>query len=178
MDKDICKAVLRDAGIADGALGDAADAAATRDDRSGRRVARAGLPRLREARQAGLERRHQQGARRADELAAALELAFEHDPKVLVEELLDGPRGRVRRARRTSELEASAVGEILPDAEWYDYDAKYDEGGMDIVVPADLDPADRRGASARRRSRAFRACECSGMARVDFFLRAGRRAWC
>ena len=64
---------------------------------------------------------------------------------------------------------ASAVGEILPHAEWYDYAAKYDEGGSDIVVPADLPPAvaERvRGIALD----AFRALELSGMARVDFFL--------
>jgi D-alanine-D-alanine ligase len=66
---------------------------------------------------------------------------------------------------------ASAVGEILPHAEWYDYGAKYDEGGSDIVVPADIPVA----VAERVRSialDAFRALELSGMARVDGFLTA------
>jgi D-alanine-D-alanine ligase len=61
------------------------------------------------------------------------------------------------------------VGEIKPHAEWYDYGAKYDEGGSDIIVPADLPVA----LAERVRSialDAFRALELSGMARVDCFL--------
>ena len=64
---------------------------------------------------------------------------------------------------------ASAVGEIRPHAEWYDYGAKYDEGGSDIIVPADLPVA----VAERVRTIAldsFRALELSGMARVDCFL--------
>ena len=64
---------------------------------------------------------------------------------------------------------ASAVGEILPHAEWYDYAAKYDEGGSDIVVPADIPvPVAERVRSIALA--AFRALELSGMARVDCFL--------
>ena len=66
---------------------------------------------------------------------------------------------------------ASAIAEIVPRAsEWYDYAAKYEEGGSEIVIPAELDPA----SAARVRETAlaaFRACECAGMARIDFFLR-------
>ena len=55
--------------------------------------------------------------------------------------------------------------------EWYDYEAKYDEGEMELVVPA----ADRRASRSQRAQelavRAFVAAECEGMARVDFFVR-------
>ena len=64
---------------------------------------------------------------------------------------------------------ASAVGEIKPHAEWYDYAAKYDEGGSDIVVPADL-PAPVAERVRTIALDAFRALELSGMARVDCFL--------
>jgi D-alanine-D-alanine ligase len=101
-------------------------------------------------------------------LADALELAFRHDEKALVEEFVEGREiecGVLGNERAV----ASAVGEILPHAEWYDYSAKYDEGGSDIVVPADLPAA----VSERVRAvalAAFCALELSGMARVDFFL--------
>ncbi len=105
------------------------------------------------------------------ELADALELAYRHDEKVLVEEFMAGREvecGVLGNERPV----ASAVGEILPHAEWYDYAAKYDEGGSDIVVPADLPAA----AAERVRAIAldsFRALELSGMARVDCFLSPG-----
>jgi D-alanine-D-alanine ligase len=103
-----------------------------------------------------------------EELADALELAYRHDEKVLVEEFVAGREiecGVLGNERAV----ASAVGEIKPHAEWYDYGAKYDEGGSDIIVPADLPD----GVTERVRSIAlssFRALELSGMARVDCFL--------
>ena len=65
---------------------------------------------------------------------------------------------------------ASVVGEIVAHADWYDYSAKYDEGGMDLVVPARISAE----ADARVRELAvesFVATECEGMARIDFFVR-------
>ena len=64
---------------------------------------------------------------------------------------------------------ASVVGEIDAHAEWYDYSAKYDEGGMDLVIPARIPPetAERVRAIAVE---SFVATECEGMARVDFFV--------
>ena len=103
-----------------------------------------------------------------EELADALDLAYRHDPKVIVEEFVAGRElecGVLGNERAI----ASAVGEILPHAEWYDYSAKYDEGGSDIIAPADLSVA----VAERVRAVAldcFRALELSGMARVDFFL--------
>ena len=70
---------------------------------------------------------------------------------------------------------ASAVGEIQPHAEWYDYGAKYDEGGSDIIVPADIPvPAAERVRGIALD--AFRALELSGMARA--LLPTGRAAEC
>jgi D-alanine-D-alanine ligase len=103
-----------------------------------------------------------------EELADALELAYRHDEKALVEEFVEGREiecGVLGNERAV----ASAVGEILPHAEWYDYSAKYDEGGSDIVVPADLPGAVTERVRAVALA-AFRALELSGMARVDFFL--------
>jgi D-alanine-D-alanine ligase len=69
---------------------------------------------------------------------------------------------------------ASEPGELVVNAEWYDYDAKYKPGGMELVVPARLEDATR----ARVRELAvevFRRAGCAGLARVDFFVEDGSR---
>jgi D-alanine-D-alanine ligase len=105
-----------------------------------------------------------------DELDAAVELAFRHDAKVLVEEMIGGREVEVGVLGNTEPV-ASVPGEIViaNDSEWYDYAAKYDEGAMELSAPADLPQAvtdDLRETALR----AFEACECSGMARIDFFV--------
>ena len=65
---------------------------------------------------------------------------------------------------------ASIVGEIVPHAEWYDYEAKYDEGGLDLVVPARI-PDESAARVQELAVEAFIATECEGMARVDCFVR-------
>ncbi len=112
-------------------------------------------------------------AKSPEELARAVDVAFEHDEKVLVEEFVPGVEVEcgVLGNQRPAPV-ASVVGEIVPHAEWYDYAAKYDEGGSDIVVPARLPDA----TAARVQELAvdaFVATECEGMARVDFFVREG-----
>jgi D-alanine-D-alanine ligase len=108
-----------------------------------------------------------------DELAAAVELAFQHDEKVLVEEFVDG-----------MEVECSVLGNEHPEAslpgeidshgfsgkDWYDFSAKYDEGGMDLVIPPRL-PEQTVERVRELAVLAFVAGECEGMARVDFFVR-------
>jgi D-alanine-D-alanine ligase len=64
----------------------------------------------------------------------------------------------------------SPPGEIVAHAEWYDYEAKYSEGGMDLVVPARIGGAE----TSRVRhlaARVFRAVGATGLARCDFFVR-------
>jgi D-alanine-D-alanine ligase len=102
------------------------------------------------------------------ELAGAVELAFRHDDKVLVEEFQDGVEVECG-VLGNREPVASVVGEIVAHADWYDYAAKYDEGGSDIVVPADI-PAPVAERVRTIALDAFRALELSGMARVDCFL--------
>jgi D-alanine-D-alanine ligase len=169
MDKAFCKAVLRDAGIAVArslvlrhGVDDPLDPAVEQ------RVADAlGWPVFVKpanlGSSVGISKVHG-----PDELADALELAYRHDEKALVEEFVAGREiecGVLGNERAV----ASAVGEIKPHAEWYDYGAKYDEGGSDIIVPADLPVAVSEGVR-RVALDAFRALELSGMARVDFFL--------
>jgi D-alanine-D-alanine ligase len=101
-------------------------------------------------------------------LGGALELAFVHGPRALVERAIVGREVEVG-VLGNRELEVSPVGEISYDAEWYDYETKYQDGRMRLQVPADL-PADLAGAVRGLAAGAFRAADCRGMARVDFFI--------
>ena len=108
--------------------------------------------------------------RSAEELAPALELAFEHDEKVLLEEYVAGVEVECSVLGNDEPI-ASIPGEIVPlVSDWYDYRAKYEGGGMDLVVPPRLD--EQRIARVQELAvAAFVASDCEGMARVDFFVR-------
>jgi D-alanine-D-alanine ligase len=111
-------------------------------------------------------------ARSPDELRAGLDLAFRHDEKVLVEEFVDGVEVECSVLGNLEPV-ASLPGEIVANADWYDYSAKYDEGGMQLIVPPRISPE----ASERVQElsvAAFRATECEGMARADCFVRGDR----
>jgi D-alanine-D-alanine ligase len=163
MDKDLFKAVLRDRGIPVARnvtlrLGDALRnpfgyPVFVKPARLGSSV--------------GISKAHDEA-----ELETAVALARRHDEKVLVEEFVAGTEVEcgVLGNLRPPPL-ASVVGEIVPHAEWYDYAAKYDEGGSDIVVPARL-PDETAARVQELAIDAFVATECEGMARVDFFVRA------
>ena len=106
-----------------------------------------------------------------EELETAVVLARRHDDKVLVEEFVAGVEVEcgVLGNQRPRPL-ASVVGEIVPHADWYDYAAKYDEGGSDIIVPARI-PGETAARVQELAVESFVATECEGMARVDFFVR-------
>ncbi|HEY3962303.1 MAG TPA: D-alanine--D-alanine ligase family protein [Gaiellaceae bacterium] len=104
------------------------------------------------------------------ELATGVALAFEHDEKVLVEELVTGVEVEVGVLGNRAPL-ASLPGEIVvTNNEWYDYEAKYDDGEMDLVVPARITPEQIERAQ-QLAVEAFVATECEGMARADLFVR-------
>jgi D-alanine-D-alanine ligase len=110
----------------------------------------------------------------AGELEPAVELAFRHDEKVLIEELVDGIEVEVG-VLGNFEPVASLPGQIVPlGHEWYDYSSKYDEGGMDLIVPPEL-PADVIERVQTTAVEAFRVTECEGMARADCFVVDGSR---
>ena len=108
-------------------------------------------------------------ARNAAELDAAVALAFRHDDKVLVEEFQPGVEVEVGVLGNRDPI-ASVVGEIVANADWYDFDAKYADGGMELIVPARL-PAETTEQVQRLAVASFVATDCEGMARVDFFVR-------
>jgi D-alanine-D-alanine ligase len=102
------------------------------------------------------------------ELDEAVELARRHDPRVIVEA---GATGKEVECSviGNDEPETSLPGEIVAHADWYDYEAKYEPGGMELIVPARIDEA----AAARVRELAaevYRVTGCTGLARCDFFV--------
>ncbi|MFL5977753.1 MAG: D-alanine--D-alanine ligase family protein [Gaiellaceae bacterium] len=108
------------------------------------------------------------------ELQPAVELAFRHDEKVLVEEFLDGIEVEVG-VLGNREPVASLPGQIVPlGHEWYDFASKYEEGGMDLVIPPKLPDAVNEEVQ-RVAIEAFRVTECEGMARADCFVLDGDR---
>jgi D-alanine-D-alanine ligase len=110
-----------------------------------------------------------------EELAAAVALAFEHDEKVLVEEFVDGVEvecGVLGNERPEASLPGEIVSHGFEGADWYDYSAKYEDGGMDLIVPPRLEQETIERVQDLA-VQAFVAGECEGMARVDFFVRAG-----
>ncbi len=110
----------------------------------------------------------------AKELAAAMDLAAEFAQKILVERAIRG-REIELSVLGNEDPKASIPGEIVPHHEFYDYAAKYLEEGTRLLIPAKLNRAQVKRFQEYA-VRAFRALECLGMARVDFFLehRTGR----
>ena len=106
------------------------------------------------------------------ELVPAVELARKHDEKVLVEEFIAGMEVECGvLGNRTPAPIASLPGRIdTLEHEWYDYASKYDDDGMELVVPPGL-PQETIELVQQRSIDAFVAGECEGMARVDFFVR-------
>jgi D-alanine-D-alanine ligase len=105
-------------------------------------------------------------------LGAAIEEAFRYGRKALLEEAVEGAREIECAVLGNEDPVASVAGEIVPSHEFYDYEAKYiDEHGARLIVPAALPPGTLEEVQ-RLAVAAFRAIDCAGMARVDFFLRA------
>lgn len=104
-----------------------------------------------------------------EELKAAISEALRYDAKVMVEPAVQGREIECAVLGNESP-QAFEPGEILPTHEFYSYEAKYiDPEGAQLKLPADLPDTTSREIRELAVA-AFRAVECSGMARVDFFL--------
>ena len=115
------------------------------------------------------------------ELAAAMELAAGFDRKIVVEQGVGGPGVKPRELEvavlGNDAPEASVVGEIVPAKEFYDYEAKYELSGPDesvCILPAKLSAAEAKKIRAMAVD-AFKACDCAGLARVDFLMAPARK---
>ena len=107
------------------------------------------------------------------ELQEAVDLARRHDEKVLIEEFVSGVEVEVGVLGNKQPI-ASLPGEIVAHGfsgvDWYDYSAKYDKGGMDLVIPPRI-PEDKSERVQQLAVEAFVATDCEGMARADCFVR-------
>jgi D-alanine-D-alanine ligase len=116
----------------------------------------------------------------AEELSGALETAFAHDPLVIVEAAASGLEIECAVLGNDDAI-ASEPGEIVlsgaaaGDGGWYDYEAKYTPGGMELVVPARI-PAELAVRVRALAIEAFAALGCAGLARADFFVDAAAGA--
>ena len=110
--------------------------------------------------------------RSPEQLEPAVALARQHDEKVLIEEFVDGREVECSVLGNRQPI-ASLPGEIVAHGfageDWYDFSAKYDEGGMDLIVPPKIDQATVERVQEISVD-AFVATECEGMARVDCFV--------
>jgi len=116
----------------------------------------------------GISKVHDRG-----ELGPALEVAAKYDRKLVVEHGVGGKKAKARELEvavlGNDDPKASVVGEIIPGKEFYDYEAKYLSEGSVPVIPANLTRAESKQVREMALS-AFRACDLSGLARVDFLM--------
>ncbi len=103
-----------------------------------------------------------------DDLDEAVDLARRHDPRVIVEAHASG-REVECSLLGNEKVEASQPGEVVANADWYDYETKYRDGGMALVVPAPV-PGEQLARVREMAVKAFELGGCSGLARCDFFV--------
>jgi len=102
-------------------------------------------------------------------LDKAIRYALEFGRKVLVEENIDGHEVECS-VLGNKEPKAGEVGEIIPEVEFYDFDAKYKSGTTKLQIPADVSP-EIRAEIKEYAVKAFKALDGAGLSRVDFFVR-------
>ncbi len=109
----------------------------------------------------------------SSELEAAMDEASRFDRKLVIEEGVGGKKGKAREIECSvlgnDQPIASVAGEVVPIKEFYDYNAKYLDEGSELIIPAKLTKAKQKEVQ-RLAISAFRAIDCSGLARVDFLM--------
>jgi D-alanine-D-alanine ligase len=112
-------------------------------------------------------------AHNRSELGPALTLAAKYDRKLVIEQGVGGAKKKARELEvavlGNDAPRASVVGEIIPGKEFYDYEDKYLSEGSQPVIPAKITKAESREIRALA-VEAFKACDLSGLARVDFLM--------
>jgi len=115
------------------------------------------------------------------ELGPAIEEAAKFDRKIVIEQGVGGKKNKAREIECSvlgnDEPIASIPGEIIPIKEFYDYNAKYLDEGSELIIPAKITKAETKKVQELA-VRAFKAVDCSGLARVDFLMDpATRKIW-
>src|ERR1700693_2988043 len=107
------------------------------------------------------------------ELGPAIEEAAKFDRKIVIEQGVGGKKQKAREIEVSvlgnDKPQASVPGEIVPGKEFYDYTAKYVDEGSQLIIPAKLSKTETRKIQQLAIS-AFKAVDCSGLARVDFLM--------
>ena len=106
------------------------------------------------------------------DLLEAIELAVQIDSKVIIERAVIGRELECAVLGFEDNVQASVIGEILPAAEFYDYEAKYNNSESKTIAPADI-PEESAEEIRRQAIDIFKAVDGRGLARVDFFLENG-----
>lgn len=112
--------------------------------------------------------------KKAEDLRAAMLVAAKEDGKLVIEEGIDGREVECAVLGNSKPI-ASVPGEILPANEFYDYEAKYYDDNSKLCIPAQLDEQTTEALRATA-VKAYRLLGCSGLSRVDFFVRRGDNA--
>jgi len=102
------------------------------------------------------------------ELDKAIELAAQNDRRIIIEEEIVGRELEIGMIGN-ADLTASAIGEIVAANEFYDYESKYQNSETRLSIPAELTKDQRRKLEALAK-KAYKACDCAGFARCDFFM--------
>jgi D-alanine-D-alanine ligase len=107
------------------------------------------------------------------ELGPAIEEAAKFDRKIVIEQGVGGNKDKAREIECSvlgnDDPVASVPGEIVPGKEFYDYTAKYVDEGSQLIIPAKLTKSETKKVQALAVA-AFKAVDCSGLARVDFLM--------
>ncbi|MBQ6294643.1 MAG: D-alanine--D-alanine ligase [Firmicutes bacterium] len=103
-----------------------------------------------------------------DELKDAIALAAKYDSRLLIEQGIDA-REIESAVMGNNVLVCGEVGEIVPGAEFYDYNDKYFDGNSQLLIPAPITEAQKKEV-LNMAKRAYKACGCSGFSRVDFLM--------
>ena len=107
------------------------------------------------------------------ELGPAIDVAARYDRKIVIEQGVGGKKQKARELECSvlgnDEAQASIAGEIVPSAEFYDYNAKYLDEGSQLIIPASITKKQMKELQEMAVA-AFKAVDCSGLARIDFLM--------
>lgn len=107
-----------------------------------------------------------------DELVELYNKSAQCNQDILIEEYIVGICATVGVLDNNNETFATEILELRPKNEWYDYEAKYTKGMTEFILPAEL--SDEMTKSVKEKAiAAYKACECSGVSRVDFLISDG-----
>jgi len=107
-----------------------------------------------------------------DQLLAALEMATKESADILIEEFIDGPEFTCGLVKLSDQEILFPVTEVIPQNEFFDFEAKYTVGKTDEITPARISP-ELTAKIQQLSSRIYDLCDCSGIVRIDYILKNG-----